>query len=154
MFYYLSRVKLGFYIKMFVSVIPGYHSFRILGKLKSTFKVLIGKATNENLKTIKTKRNQDAKSIVCGTRYNQSLVSHWACAHWSSKSSSSRRGPSSPHMGHSSASVIYCQQIHFWPHGFLRRRCILIRKEPCIQSRLRKLTDLKYGTRPHRIGGT
>ena len=39
------------------------------------------------------------------------------------------------------------------PRGHLRRRCILMRKEPCIQSRPRKLTDLKYSTRPHRIGG-
>ena len=47
---------------MFVSVIPGYHSFRILGKLSCAFKTLIGKATNENLKIIKTKGNKGAKA--------------------------------------------------------------------------------------------
>ena len=39
------------------------------------------------------------------------------------------------------------------PRGHLRVRGILTRKELCIQSRLRKLTDLKCSTRPHHIGG-
>ena len=38
------------------------------------------------------------------------LVHYWACAHWYSNSSSSRRGPSNPQMGHSSASVTQRQQ--------------------------------------------
>ena len=56
------------------------------------------------------KKEQRCKSIVCRIRYNQSLVSHWACAQRSSKSSASMRGPSSPQMGHSSALVMHCQQ--------------------------------------------
>ena len=95
-----------------MSDVPGYHPLRTLGKLSSACRKL--ELIEWEMRTLDSSKIEEALKRGNHSLSNEKSVSslrhYWAWAHKSAKLLGSRRGPSNPQMGHSSAPVMHFQQ--------------------------------------------